>query len=315
MAARGNATIPVRVAPALAPLSFQLDWAFNAQFAGLLIAQAKGLFETAGLQVEIRAWNDGLNVIDAVTSGTADMACAEQNLIISAQAAGAPIRAVATMLQSSPYGLMTMPGVPLEDLTDLAGARVGVHVDGVKVMELIKGVNGLTDMEIVEIPYTSKFARVVSGEFAAVQCYVINEPMGVSAAYGVEPTVLKLSEFGFLSTAQTIVASERLLRDRPEAVRAFLAATFEGWAWALDNKPQSASIIVDQFVPVGSPYKDVVYQTRMLELIEPYVRGAGSTLGVIDAALWHKASEQMHAYGIVQSLPDKSKSLAFGLMG
>lgn len=305
-------TQPARPIRGLTPLSFQLDWQFNVQFAGLLLAQADGLFEAAGLEVELREWSDRVNVIDAVAAGTVDMACAEQNLILAAQAAGAPVRAVATMFHASPYGLMSAPDHPIATPDALSGKRVGVHVDGVKVMELIKGVNGLDDLEIVEIPHDAKFARVLSGEFAAVQCYVINEPIGVAKTFGMAPHVLKLSDHGFLSTAQTIVASDHVLAEKPDAICAFLSASFDGWARALADKLRCANIIVEQFVPHQSPYKDVAYQLRMLELIEPYMRGHNDRLGVIDAQLWEEAARLMLTYGIVNALPDPVASLAQG---
>jgi ABC-type nitrate/sulfonate/bicarbonate transport system substrate-binding protein len=313
-AVAGTAALPL-AARAATPLAFQLDWKFNAQFAGLFMAQHAGDYAAAGLDVAIREWTDGVNVVDSVATGAADLGCAEQNLIIAAQAAGAPVRAVATMFQASPYGLMTRADAPLTSLQDLRGKRVGVHVDGVKVMALVKGVNGFDDIEVVEIPYADKFDRVLSGEFAAVQCYVIDEPIGVAARYGAAPSVLKLSDYGFVSTAQTIVASDRLLADRPEAVRAFLTATFAGWQAALADKEAAARIIVDSFVAEGSPYKDVAYQTETLRLLEPYVLGSGVAIGVIDPEAWAAAARLMAEYGIVEALPDLDASLAEGFYG
>lgn len=304
-----------RRAEAATRLTFQLDWKFNAQFAGLFVAETDGLYRAAGLSVEVREWRDGMNVIEEVSTGRIDLACAEQNLIIAGQAAGAPIQAVATMFQASPYGLMSVPQRRLTKLSDLLGQRVGVHVDGVKVLALVKGVNRIDDITVVEIPYAAKFERVVAGEFAAVQCYVIDEPIGVQRRYGFEPSVLKLSEHGFISTAQTIVASRRLLAERPDAVRAFLRATFEGWAKALADKPRAARLVVERFVPEGSPYKDIPYQQRTLELLEPYVKGAGGPLGVIDRARWNEAARLMLHYGIVPALPNLDASIAPGFLG
>ncbi|MEM7489688.1 MAG: ABC transporter substrate-binding protein [Pseudomonadota bacterium] len=197
------------------------------------------------------------------------MACAEQNLILGAQAGGAPIKAVANMFQASPYGLMAPAGSGLTGLDALSDRTIGVHVDGLKVMDLVKGANELPGIEVVEISYADKFERTLSGEMAAVQCYVIDEPIGVEAVHGAAPEVLKLSDHGLLSTAQTIMAPDALLDGSPDLVDAFLAATFEGWARVLADKPAAAQLVVEDFVPEGSPYKDVAYQTRTLELLEP----------------------------------------------
>lgn len=299
-----------RARAASTKLAFQLDWKINAQFAGLFMAQSEGLYDAAGIEVEIRPWGDGINVASEVAEGRAHMACAEQNLILGAQADGAAIKAAATMFQASPYGLMAPAGTGLSGLEALAGKTVGVHVDGLKVMALVKGVNGVEDIEVVEIPYADKFARAASGEMYAVQCYVIDEPIGVEAQYGAAPEVLKLSDHGLISTAQTIMASDALLAEQPELVEAFLAATFEGWAKVLADKPAAAEMVVTEFVPEGSVYKDVAYQTRCLELLDPYVTGGTDKIGVISREMWEQAATRMAEYGIVAALPDLSTTLA-----
>ncbi|KAG7359692.1 NMT1/THI5 like domain containing protein [Nitzschia inconspicua] len=294
----------------LVNMSFQLDWRFNAQFAGIFMADASGNMTKAGVNLEIRPWEDGINAIDEVAEGRADFACAEQNLIIAAQAAGSPVKAVATMFQFSPYGLMAPPdgAVELTSLEALEGFSVGVHVDGIKVMELVKGVNGLADINVTEIPYADKWDRVVRGEMAAVQCYVIDEPIGVHTNYGVQPMVLRLSDHGLLSTAQTIVVSEETLESRGDLVTKVLGAIFQGWIVALADKPTAAAIIVNDYVPDDSVYKDIAYQTATLELLEPYVLVEGRPIGVIDPEVWANAAELMLEYGIVNSLPDDLSS-------
>jgi NitT/TauT family transport system substrate-binding protein len=283
----------------LEEMTFQLDWKFNAQFAGIFTAP----FTAAGINMTVRPWEDGINAIDEVANGNADFACAEQNLIITAQAAGAPVKAVATMFQLSPYGLMAPPESNITTLADLRGKTVGVHIDGLKVMDLIKGVTGFTDINVVEIPYADKWNMTASGQVAAVQCYVIDEPIGVRSTYGVDPIVLKLSDYGLQSTAQTIVVRTSTLEERPVLVTAALGAIFQGWVEALADKPLTAQLVVDQFVPEGSVYKDYEYQQETLELLEPYVLVEGRDIGVIDPTVWADAAKLMLEYGIVESLP------------
>lgn len=297
----------------LTPMSFQLDWRFNTQFAGVFLADFMGYFAEAGVEMQVRPWDNGINAVMDVANGVADFACAEQNLIIQAQAAGAPIKAVATMFQFSPYGLMAPIDVDLSSLDVLRGQDVGVHIDGIKVMALVMGVNGIDDINVVEIPYADKWARAESREFYAVQCYVIDEPIGVAAITGVEPAVLKLSDFGLASTAQTIVVSDKTLEEKPDLVEGVLAAIFAGWKDALADKPTAAAIVVDHYVPDGSSYKDVAYQTRTLELLESYVDPEGTgCIGAIDPATWAGAAELMLEYEIVSELPDLETTLALG---
>lgn len=319
LATVAGSTVASHWAPAqaaMAELTMQLDWFFNVQFAGVFLADDAGLYDDAGLNVLIKPWADGVDVPQVVAENPTALGCGEQNIILAAQSAGAPIKAVATMFQASPSGLMTDPRSGIASLGDLRGNKVGMHIDGIRVMNLVMGVNGIADdeIEIVEIPYEGKFDRVLNGEFAAVQCYVVDEPIGVEAAHGVAPTVLRFGDYGFASYAQTIIANDQLLTDHPGAVKAFLAATFSGWSIALADVTATAELVVERYVPDGSKYKDVGYQTRSLELIEYYVRlNVGlDGIGIIDPATWTKASELMVDYGIIDAVPTPDASLATG---
>jgi hypothetical protein len=186
------------------------------------------------------------------------------------------------------------------------------HLLSPAVMALVMGVNNITDDQIIvtEIPYGGKWLLAESGNVSAVQCYTIDEPIGVKSTYGVDPQVLKLSDFGLQSTAQTIVVSEETLANRGDLVKAVLGAVFKGWEDALADKAAAATIVVENYVEEGSVYKDVAYQTQTLELLESYVLVDGHPIGVIDPDVWEIAATLMFEYGIVSALPNLTATLA-----
>jgi NitT/TauT family transport system substrate-binding protein len=168
------------------PLTMQLDWLYNVQFAGLLLADHLGLYNQADVSVTLQPWESDMVVPEVVAANPLMLGCSEQNLILAAQAQGAPLKAIATMFQASPYALMLMPDRPARTLQDLIGQKVGVHADGIKVMELVKGINGIQpdQIEVVEIPYENKLERLISGELDALQCYAVDEPIGFAQKVG-----------------------------------------------------------------------------------------------------------------------------------
>jgi ABC-type nitrate/sulfonate/bicarbonate transport system substrate-binding protein len=111
-----------------------------------------------------------------------------------------------------------------------------------------------------------------------------------------------------------IIANDQILATHPDAVRAFLTATFAGWSQALADILAAAELVAKQYAADGSKYKDVKYQARSLELIADYIRlNVGSDgIGVIDPATWTEASELMANYGIIDALPSSEASLATG---
>ncbi|MBD0336080.1 MAG: ABC transporter substrate-binding protein [Cyanobacteria bacterium Co-bin13] len=321
LGATANALLPTLSksslkASAAMPLTMQLDWKFNVQFAGPLMADHQGLYADKGLAVTLKPWESGMVLPEVVAADPMTIGCAEQNLILSAQAAGAPIRAIATMFQASPLALMSLPESNITSLQDLVGKQVGVHVDGLQVMELVKGVSGLAAdaLEVTEIPYETKYDLLLSGEMAAIQCYAVDEPIGFKAKTGIEPRVLNLSDYGYEAYAQVIFAHADLLAQEPEAVKQFLAATFAGWQKTLEDIPGAAQMVVDSYVEPGSKYEDLAYQTDSLMLVADYMLMGiePAELGMISSDRWSRMAERFAEYKIIDQAPALAESLASG---
>ena len=294
-------------------LTMQLDWKFNVQFAGLLLSDGMGLYDAAELSVELLPWESGIVVPEVVAANPRVIGCAEQNLILAAQAAGAPIKAVATMFQASPLALMTLPEAAIASIEDLREQKVGVHVDGLAVMELVQGVSGFSpgEIEVMEIPYENKYDRLLSGELAAIQCYAVDEPVGFAEAYDITPNVLNLSDYGYEAYAQVIVAHNELIETAPEQISQFLQATFEGWSMTLSDIPAAAAQVVESYVEPGSKYEDLSYQTSSLELVADYMLLGiePQALGTINSERWLRMAERFAEYGIIDVAPSLDASL------
>lgn len=307
-----SAAIP-GFARALPDLTLQLDWRLNAQFAGPLIADHLGLFTANNINVDIRPWRSGLSVTDEVAGNYRTVGCAEQNLVLAAQADGAPVRAIATMFQASPLALMTLPKNEVTQLQDLSGQQVGVHIDGLKVMQLVQGADMISGepITVTQIPYENKFDRLLNNEFQAIQCYAVDEPINFAATTGITPDVLPLSNYGYDAYAQVIFAHEQLIREQPEQLKALLTAIFEGWSRAVEDIPATADIIVSRYAAKDSKYQDLDYQTRSLEAVEAFLfRGIKpDQIGEIDPERWQRMSRLFAQYGIIEKAPELISSL------
>ena len=95
----------------LEKVTFVLDWTPNTNHTGLYVAQAKGYFEEAGLEVEIQQPpEDGAAVL--VASGRADFGVSFQDSMAAALAGddALPITAVASVIQHNTSGIISRAG-------------------------------------------------------------------------------------------------------------------------------------------------------------------------------------------------------------
>ncbi|MEM8807486.1 MAG: ABC transporter substrate-binding protein [Cyanobacteria bacterium P01_G01_bin.38] len=293
-------------------LTMQLDWQLNAQFAGVLVADAAGLYQNQGLKVNIRAASANLDVTSAVAKANHSLGCTEQTLLLEAQAQGLPLVAIAAMLQASPLSLMSLPTQPIETLADLTHKRIGVHSDGRKALELVIGVNQLDprSIEIVEIPYADKQAALLRGHYDAIQCYSLDEPIAFATETGIQPVILKLSDYGFDGYSQVIFTPQDFLADSPDVIQRFLVATFDGWRRAIADIPNTAHLIATRYA--AGAYASEAYQADSLAIVTDYVHKdlSSAQLGYISPQRWRQTAQQFQTYGLIKSLPDLEKSLA-----
>ncbi|NEP17426.1 MAG: ABC transporter substrate-binding protein [Leptolyngbya sp. SIO4C1] len=299
-----------------AALVMQLDWQLNAQFAGLLVAEARGLYRQRGLQVAIRAAGADMDVPTTVAAAERMLGCAEQTLLLEAQATGLPLVAIAAMLQASPLSLMSLPAQPVQTLADLPGKRIGVHSDGRQALALVMGVNQLEAeaVDIVEIPYAHKRDRLLKGELDAVQCYSLDEPIAFARETGRRPVVLPLSDYGFDAYSQVIFTTQAFLSQEPDTIQRFLQATFEGWQGAIADIPAAAHLIATRYAQ--GDYASAPEQVASLKIVADYVqRGISPTqLGYISPQRWRRTAQQFATYGLIEQLPDLATSLAANLI-
>ncbi len=294
-------------------ITMQLDWQYNVQFAGLLLADYYKLYQQHGLKVEIKPWESEINLFKAVTENPLTLGCAEQDAILTAQIQGYPVKAIATMFQASPMGLMSLPEKNIQTLYDLVGQKVGMHGDTKKVMEWVMNSSGLSpeDIELVPVSFTEKYDRLQSGELAAVQCYVVDEPIGFTYKTQIKPTILKFSDYGYEPYVQVIFANKLLLEKDSQRVNQFLKASFQGWKLALNDIKNSAKIVVENYIKPDSKYHHLEYQTQSLQLIADYIQLEGNPdkMGLISPQRWQTMSEKLAQYGMIESVPDLSDSL------
>ncbi|MGI6221604.1 MAG: ABC transporter substrate-binding protein [Coriobacteriales bacterium] len=94
------------------------------------VAADEGLFDEAGLDVEVVPFQSATELIAGVTSGDVQMAMTDPMVTASLYAGGTDVRIVWVTLgmdaSQGRFGIMTAPGSGIETLEDLAGVPIGV---------------------------------------------------------------------------------------------------------------------------------------------------------------------------------------------
>jgi NitT/TauT family transport system substrate-binding protein len=286
--------------PAPTPLTVQLDWKPTAQFAGILVAKQQGFYSAEGLDVTVLPVDNSNTTSIARVSAHANDATGwigitEADLLLSEQAKGAPVKAFATMLQTTPFALLTLKSSGLTTIRSLKGKTIGLHDDGQKAIDVLLGYNGMNRSEInaVKIPYSIK--PLLTGQVDAMQGYVIDEAVRLRME-GHPIHIIPMGDNGYVSYAEVLFAPSNYLRTHTDALARFLRATGRGWAYAAAHTDAVAHMIVTKYAP-ESTFGE---QRASLLAVLPLLHTESPHFGAMLPDTWARSIQMFETYQLTE---------------
>ncbi len=218
----------------------QTDWFPQAEHGGFYQALAKGYYQRAGLDVEIRPGGPGVSIKVSVSKGDADFGINPSDDLIVYAARGLPLVMVGAILQHNPQALMVHEASSVKTLKDLNGRTVSANIGMTWIPYLQKELKITFALK----PNTFNLASFIADKDAIQQCFVTNEPFFLQER-GIKVRTLPVADSGY-DSYHTIFCRRALINAEPEVVRAFVAASLEGWRDYLDGDPAPANQLILQ---------------------------------------------------------------------
>lgn len=163
-------------------LTLLLDWFVNPDHAPILVAQARGYFADAGLEVEIIAPSDPNDPPKLVAAGQADIALSYQPQLHIQVDQGLPLTRIGTLVATPLNSLVVLEGGPVATIADLAGRKVGFSVGGFEdaLLGAMLAKHGLAldDVELVNVNFALSPALLsgqVDGVIGAFRNFELNQ--------------------------------------------------------------------------------------------------------------------------------------------
>ena len=297
----------------LTPVTLQLQWFTQAQFAGYYAARDLGFYNDVGLDVTIL--EGGVDIVPAsvLDSGAADFAVSWVPRGLVPREEGANITNIAQVFQRSATLQVSFADSGINSVSDLAGRTVGNWGFG-NEFELLAGLrkNGLDPQSDVTLAQQNfDMLALISGDIDAAQAMIYNEYAQVLETVNPEtgelyqPEDLNIIDWNDEGTAMLQDAlwadADRLESDadyRDAAVR-FVEASIRGWAHCRDNSDACVEVVLNNVPTLGESHQ--AWQLNEISsLIWPSPLGAG----VMDPDLWAQTVDVATSEGILASAPD-----------
>lgn len=255
---------------------FMTNWYAQAEHGGFYQAQARGLYKAAGLDVVLRMGGPQINGMQLLAAGQTDCFMGYDVQTIKAWEQGIPVVTVAAAFQKDAAVLIGHPGV-LDRLEDLKGRTILIGAAShTSFWPWLKARYGLQDSQTR--PYTFNIQPFVADKNVVQQGYLSSEPHAIETEAGFKPRVFLLSDFGWPPYSTTIVCMEKTVRERPQAVAAFVRASMEGWKSYLKGDPAPANALIKRDNPAMTDDK-IAVGIRLMNASGMVFGGDAATLG------------------------------------
>jgi NitT/TauT family transport system substrate-binding protein len=292
----GAAAVGLSTASALAaaagltPVTFQLNWMAGGPNAGFASAVAQGFYKDAGLDVTVVQGNGSGNTAQLVANGRAQIAYADAVAVSQLIAKGAPMKIIATVYQSNPNEVMALKKTGIKSIKDLAGKKVGVPSGSSQttMLPLFLKANNLkeSDVNLINMPPTAMVPALLQGQVDAIlgsmDAYQIQ-----AESQGAQLDTWRFADYGVPTVSTSIFASDAYLKENPDVVKKFVAASLKGWSFAIDNPEKAVKDLKTVFLDVNEKLA-----AQELAAIGPlFCSGGAKYLGKAEDALWVKTQD------------------------
>jgi NitT/TauT family transport system substrate-binding protein len=234
---------------------FQLDWVPGGDKSAIYSAINHGFFKDEGLEVTLQSGRGSSDAISKLAAGTSDVGVAGIAALMTAVAEGnAPVKAVMSIYSKEPDALLTVKGSSIKSIKDVAGKTIATATFSSSnalwpVMLQQQGIDP-AQVKLLKVDPTTLAPMLAQGKVDATINWITVAPgfEGVLAQTGKELAILPWSDYGLDGYGWSMMASDKMIKERPEVLKRVVRAMRKAFDYALAN-PDAAAADLKALVP------------------------------------------------------------------
>lgn len=284
-------------------VNFQLNWYAGGANAGFAAALEEGYYKDVGLDVTITQGNGSAITAQLVASGQAQVAYADAVSVSQLIAKGAPMKIVATIYESNPNEVEALTKSGITSIADLKGKRIGVPAGSsqVSMLPLFYEANHLKPSDVIQLnmPPASMVPALLEGRVDAILGSVDDYGIQI-AAQGGKFNRFMFADHGVPTVSTSIFARDSYIKQHPDTLRKFIAASLKGWSFALDHQAKAVADLKAAF-----PDVDTKLAAAQLAAIPPlFCSGGTKYIGKATPAHWELTQKLLSEVGLLPADKD-----------
>jgi NitT/TauT family transport system substrate-binding protein len=303
----------VSVASAQDSITLQLKWVTQAQFAGYLVAEAKGYYDEENLDVTILPGGPNVAPETVIAGGGADIIVDWMGGALAARESGVPLVNIAPPFKRSGLMMICPEETGITSEADFPGHTLGVWFFGNEYpffawMNKLGLATDGSEGGVTVLQQSFDIQPMIQGQADCISVMTYNEyGQALDAGYGPDNlTIFNYTEMDNDLLEDGLYVMEDTLSDpaRVDAYVRFVRASMKGWQYALDNPEESAQIVVDSDETGAATYDHQLYMigevSKLVDATDP----------ALDLTTYERTVKALLDQSIIQNQPSGAYTTA-----
>jgi NitT/TauT family transport system substrate-binding protein len=279
------------IAPDLTPVTVQLSWTHQAEFAGFYAAEQQGYFEDEGLDVNFLEGGPEVDFIKPVADGNAQFGIAQPADLILARAAGKPVRGISVIFRRSPIVFISLQDSGIIRPKDFVGQKVRTAVTVDQTLRAMMAREGISQEQYERVYLPSDIKQFASGDVPVWGGFINVFVLEVQKA-GYKINIISPDDYGIHFYGDTLITTDSMIQKNPELVQRFMRATLKGWTYALEH-PEAIGTYISKYSPDANTDLEA---DKMIASI-PLINTGEDHIGWMKRDTWDAMAQTLRAQG------------------
>ena len=314
---QGGAATALAVLPLARParaqakrqVTMRLDWLYQGPNAGFMIAQDKGFYDEVGLSVEVGPGKGSGSTAQLVGSKATQFGFSDGYVVGNSVSKGMSIRMVAGIYRRNPTAVIVLEESGIKTPKDLEGKTVASPTGGTQFQQWPAFVKGCgldgSKIRLTNIDPAGSPPALITGQVDAIAGYAQGYVPSVEIRGNKKARILWYADCGVTAVSNGIIVHADLIKEDPDLIRRFVAASLKGFLYGRAHVDELAAI-VKKFSEATVP----AISRREAELsFETWVTPstAGKPLGWMSEKDWEETVSVLRQYGGVTGALETSQ--------
>ena len=248
---------PFRAAAAsLKQVTMTLDWVYQGPNDGFMIAQEKGFYREAGLDVAITSGKGSAATAQLVASKATQFGFCDGYVVGNGVAKGMGIKSIGSVYRRNPAAVVVLANSGIMTPKDLEGKNIAMTAGSAQFQQwpaFIKGagIDG-SKIQVVNIDPAGVGPALINGQVPAIGGFAHGYVPAIEIRGKKEVRIFWFADYGVNVVSNGIIVHQDLLKSDPDLVRTFVTPTIKGFLYGRQN-PDAAVTIIKKYSETIDP--------------------------------------------------------------